>query len=178
MLCEKCHKREAVVKFTQVIGNEKKTLNLCKECSEEQGLSNPLLDISKVFGKIIIAILSEHLVLKADKKLSEEDKQQMCGSCGLSWADFKTTGRLGCSQCYNAFMENMKVLLRRLHGTNRHIGKKLETDVEKKRESLVALERRLRQAVEKEEYELAAELRDRIRELYQEKQGTSPSCPT
>lgn len=178
MLCEECHKREAVVKFTQVIGNEKKTLNLCRECSEEQGFGNPLVDISKVFGKIIIAILSEHLTSKTDQKVREEDKKQVCSGCGLSWADFKTTGRLGCSQCYDTFVGNLKILLRRLHGSNRHIGKKLETDIEEKKESVVLLKKKLQRAVEKEEYELAAELRDRIRELNREERETSSSCPT
>ena len=171
MLCEKCHKREAIVKFTQVIGNEKKTLNLCQKCSEEQGLENPLVDLSKVFGKIIVAILSEHLASKKGEAISDDDKKLVCAECGLSWADFKTVGRLGCPECYEAFEEQLKVLLRRMHGTNRHIGPKRETGSEK--ESIVALKRKLRRAVEEEEYELAAELRDRLRRRQREKRGTS-----
>lgn len=165
MLCEKCHNREAVLKFTQIIGEEKKSLNLCKTCAEEQGLSNPMVDISKVFGKLILAILSEYLSSKPDQLLSKEEDARVCSNCGLSWMDFKTTGRLGCPQCYDTYNEDMKKLLRRLHGSNRHIGKPLRKSVEDKKESMNSLKKKLLKAIEKEEYELAAELRDRIRNL-------------
>jgi protein arginine kinase activator len=167
MLCEKCHKREAVLKFTQIIGEEKKSLNLCKTCAEEQGLSNPLVDISKVFGKLIIAILSEHLSSKTDQLVSSEEDKRVCSGCGLSWVDFKTTGRLGCPQCYDTYLEDMKNLLRRLHGSNRHIGKTLLKTTGNKKESIRSLKKKLQKAIEKEEYELAAELRDLIRNLTQ-----------
>lgn len=165
MLCEACHQREAVVKFTQVIGDEKHTLNLCKLCAEKQGLSNPLVDISKVFGKIIIAILSEHLASQTgDNIQGEAEDTIVCDRCGLSWKDFKRTGRLGCPQCYDTFMDPLKTLLRRLHGSNKHIGKKIQKETEKKGESVELLKKRLKKAIEKEEYEIAAEIRDRIRE--------------
>lgn len=165
MLCEKCHQREAAVKFTQVIGNEKTSLNLCKMCAEEQGLNNPLLDISKVFGKIIIAILSEHLASKTNASEEAEGDVTVCTGCGLSWQEFKTTGRFGCAACYDTFTENLKTLLRRLHGNNRHIGKNILSDVQGENESVSFLKKRLQKAVEKEEYEVAAELRDRIRKF-------------
>lgn len=167
MLCEKCHQREALVKFTQFIGDEKKALNLCKACAEEQGLSNPLIDISKVFGKLVIAILSEHLSSKTDQLVSKEEDKRVCSGCGLSWMDFKTTGRLGCPQCYDTYNEDMKKLLRRLHGSNRHIGKPLLKTTGNNKESIRSLKKKLQKAIEKEEYELAAELRDRIRNLTQ-----------
>ena len=179
MLCEKCHKREANVKFTQVIGKEKKTLNLCKVCAEKQGLNNPLMDISKVFGKIIVAILSEHhLTSKTSKDKREVGKEIVCNNCGLRWEDFKASGRLGCAQCYDTYMEELKTLLRRLHGNNRHIGKNSPPDSVEKKKSLTLLKKKLKKAVEREEYELAAELRDHIRELEREGQITSKLCQT
>ncbi len=165
MLCEKCHKREAVVKFTQVIGNEKNTLNLCKSCAEKQGLSNPLIDISKVFGKIIIAILGEHIASQTEEDVSEIEEENGCDRCGLLWSDFKKTGRLGCPQCYETYMDQLKVLIRRLHGSNKHIGKQIKKEKNETRDSLESLKRKLKKAVEKEEYEMAAEIRDRIREM-------------
>lgn len=172
MLCEKCHKREVMVKFTQIIGSEKKTVNLCKECAEEQGLNNPLLDISKVFGKIIVAILSDHLASKSTQGAASTDGK-VCDVCGLSWAEFEKTGRLGCPHCYNTHLDNLKNLLRRLHGNNRHIGKP-GRKAEEKQESLDSLKKKLERAIETEDYETAAELRDSIR-LIQHKQGTSAS---
>jgi len=169
MLCEKCHQREAVVKFTQVIGTEKKTLNICDVCAEKQGLSNPMVDISKVFGKIIIAILSEYLASQTSQTVSEKDKKEVCKECGLSWADFKLTGRLGCPACYNTFVEHMKMLLRRIHGNNRHIGKPLGKHPKEKEETIRSLRKKLQKYICEENYEGAAELRDRIRKLEQKK---------
>ena len=154
-----------MVKFTQVIGSEKKAINLCNDCAQKQGFSNPLVDISKVFGKIIVAILSEHLATKQMRVKGQVADQHACSECGLTWADFEKTGRLGCPQCYDEHMDNLKTLLRRLHGNNRHIGRSSKKDVKDKKESIDSLEKRLQHAITKEEYEMAAELRDRIREL-------------
>ncbi len=164
MLCENCHQREAVVKFTQVVGSEKKTLNLCKDCIEKQQFDNPLIDISKVFGKIIIAILSEHLASAAVPAVSKEDEENICSACGISWAEFQKTGRLGCTDCYESFKYPLKSLLRRLHGSNRHIGQKVKIDDKQENISLKELKKRLQTAIKNEDYERAAELRDQIRE--------------
>ncbi len=169
MLCENCHEREAVVKFTQVVGNEKKTLNLCKPCAEKMGFDNPLLDLSKVFGKIIIALLSEHLASKQQEAEDFDESQKKCGVCGLTWSGFRKTGRLGCPDCYNAFFDDLKILIRRLHGTNKHIGGKVQLSVKDNNNDINELRRKLKESVEKEEYEKAAELRDRIRELEKQK---------
>ena len=155
MICEKCHQREAVVKFTQVVGNEKKTLNLCTACVEKQGLDNPLIDISKVFGKIIVALLSEHLTSKSQQTITEEDKKQNCPICHLSWADFKKFGKLGCPNCYKAFYPQLTMLLRRIHGNNRHFGTN-DQGTQKKTNSIPFLKMKLKEAVKDENYELAA----------------------
>ena len=170
MLCEDCHQREAMVKITQVIGSDKKTINLCKDCAEKQGLNNPLFDISKVFGKIIIAILSEHLKSKTSETISPGDSKT-CSKCRLAWTDFEKTGRLGCPQCYEEYEKNLKTILRRIHGNNRHIGKQGDQTKQKK-DTLPNLKKKLEQAIAKEEYENAAQLRDRIREIMY-KRGTS-----
>lgn len=165
MLCENCHKRESMVKFTQVIGSEKKTVNLCKGCAEKQGLGNPLGDVSKVFGKIIVAILNEQLISKTAHVSMPVGEQETCCVCGLSWGEFEKTGRLGCPQCYTTYEKNLKTLLRRLHGNNQHIGKSSQKNSKSSKESVAELKKTLKQAVKKEDYEAAAELRDRIREL-------------
>lgn len=172
MLCEDCHQQEAMVKITQVIGSDKKTINLCKDCAEKQGLNHPLFDISKVFGKIIVAILSEHLKSKTSKTITPGN-DKTCPECGLAWTDFENTGRLGCPQCYEEHEKNLKTILRRIHGNNLHIGKSMNT-TEQHKETLPKLKKQLEQAVAKEEYESAAQLRDRIREIMH-KRGTSSS---
>jgi protein arginine kinase activator len=172
MLCEDCHQREVMVKITQVIGSDKKTINLCKDCAEKQGLNHPLFDISKVFGKIIVAILSEYIKSKTSVTITPSDGKT-CSKCGLAWTDFKKTGRLGCPQCYEEYEKNLKTILRRIHGNNFHIGKSVNT-AERQKETLPKLKKQLEQAIAEEEYENAAQLRDRIREIMH-KRGTSSS---
>ena len=153
-----------MVKFTQVIGDKKTTLNLCNACVEKQGLDNPLIDISKVFGKIIVALLSEHLTSKFQQTITEEDKKQICPICHLSWADFKKFGKLGCPNCYQTFYQQLNILLRRIHGSNKHFGANVQT-IQKKTDSIPFLKKKLKEAIQDENYELAAELRDQIRML-------------
>ncbi len=166
MLCELCHQKEAVVKYTEAVGENKTTLNLCRACAEEKGLSNPWIDLSKVFGKLIVTLLGEHLILKLDaEKKDKKEEGTVCPVCGLSWSTFQKTRKLGCAACYDAHKAALMVLLRRLHGTNKHIGGSGKTAAKTTPSpSVPVLKRRLKEAVQKEEFELAAELRDRIRE--------------
>ncbi len=164
MLCEKCQKKDAVVHFKQVIGNQVKNINLCKECAQDQGLDNPLVDLSNVFGKLIVAVLSEHLASKNEKGTAGEEPSLVCEACGLSWNEFKTKGRLGCTSCYDVFHEELKHLIRRIHGTNRHIGSFKKTRDKDEKETFRNLEKRLKEAVANEQFEIAAQLRDRLRE--------------
>ncbi len=87
-----------------------------------------------------------------------------CPACGATLDDFRETGRVGCAQCYKTFEVALRELLRRLHGSSRHFGERYrpsesETGVPSARE----LREQLRVAVEAEDFELAAELRDRLR---------------
>ena len=89
-----------------------------------------------------------------------------CNSCNTTWQGFQKNGLFGCQNCYSAFNERLKVLLRRIHGSNKHIGNRPsnyrivieESDLKKLKDELEI-------AIKKEKYEHAAELRDRIRDL-------------
>ena len=96
-------------------------------------------------------------------------KSSYCPQCGLSVTEFNKTGRLGCGECYVAFAGELSELLLRIHGREHHIGKvpamnpiQLET-----RKELLNLRRQLKRAIEREEFESAAEIRDRINEIEQ-----------
>jgi len=90
-----------------------------------------------------------------------------CNVCGMSFDDFKRTGKIGCANCYNVFRDNLIPILRRLHGSTEHTGKiPAKTARSIQNENVVErLKQELAEAISKEEYERAAELRDRIREL-------------
>ncbi len=79
--------------------------------------------------------------------------------------DFRESGRLGCPDCYDAFNQHLRGLLRRLHGSSQHVGEQYtrEEGDPSAGPSLGQLRERLRRAVETENFELAAEIRDRIR---------------
>ena len=158
MLCEKCKNKEAVIRFTQIINDEKSTVNLCQECAEVHGIENPVMDLSKVFGKLIVNILSD-LIKNHDSEPIQKKDSLVCSNCGLTYEEFKRKGLLGCENCYSDFYDELKVLLRRLHGNNQHITytKEKQGSVQKAR-----LKTRLKMAIKKEDYEQAAELRDQI----------------
>lgn len=161
MLCENCGKNEAAIHLTQIQNNEMSTLHLCEACAESRGLSTghpagvaPLADFIAQMGKSIAA----ETVATAGT----------CPSCGLTLADFKRTGRLGCARCYTTFDASLRGLLRKLHGGTQHSGKvylppdPTETD---RTARVVSLRRSLARAVEAEDFERAAALRDQIRRL-------------
>jgi protein arginine kinase activator len=90
----------------------------------------------------------------------------VCSRCGGTFQDFRETGRLGCPDCYRAFETPLRDLLRRLHGSTHHIGERYaerEPAAAVAREQAADLREQLRLAVETENFELAAELRDRLR---------------
>ena len=87
-----------------------------------------------------------------------------CPRCGATLQDFRETGRLGCADCYRTFETPLRDLLRRVHGSTHHMGERYaEREPQAAREQASELREQLRLAVETENFELAAELRDRIR---------------
>jgi protein arginine kinase activator len=160
MLCENCGKNEAAIHLTQIQNNEMTTRHLCEGCAEGMGLSSgtsasaPLADFIAQMGK---GMLSETV-----------SSVGTCPACGLSLADFKKTGRLGCARCYSVFDTSLRGLLRKLHGGTQHSGKVYlpphpsESD---RTARIVSLRRSLSRAVESEDFERAAGLRDQIRRL-------------
>ena len=160
MLCDNCKERDAVVHVMQIQDQGPKKRNLCEKCAAELGFEttvnapkNPLVEF----------------LMPAQKQLpSLATDAGRCPFCAATLRDFKTTGRLGCARCYTAFEASLRDLLRRVHGSHRHVGKQYHAPQAQPTESgslLTELRERLRRAVENEQFELAAELRDRIRVL-------------
>jgi protein arginine kinase activator len=94
-----------------------------------------------------------------------------CPRCGLLYSSFKETGRLGCSECYAAFQFQLRPLLRRIHGDTRHRGKSPTHDGGEQTgtRQIQRLHDELQRAVEREEFEKAAGIRDEIRKLETER---------
>jgi protein arginine kinase activator len=103
------------------------------------------------------------------KSTKEEVKESVvkCTNCGMSYDEFRKFGRLGCSQCYESFKMHLGTLLKKVHGSNHHLGKtpvKIPPSEKKMIENLQELKIQLTQAIQMEDFEKAAQIRDKIRE--------------
>lgn len=157
-LCEQCRKRPGEIRVTEVTRGRIQERMLCLECAREMGID------STAPGEFSVSKLVAGMERAQDEPAKEPDP---CPGCGLTFGEFRQTGMLGCAQCYVAFEQELSALLRRLHGALRHTGR---TPGERTAEhaiqlELSALRKRLSDAVAREDYEEAARIRDRIREL-------------
>lgn len=164
MLCDNCNEREAAVHLQQVKDNAVTSLHLCHQCAAEKGIETGA-------GAVKFP-LSDFLASMGKDQLGQgqgEESGEACKSCGATLKDFREAGRLGCPTCYDTFETQLRDLLRRLHGSSHHVGEAyLTVDPEKVNEQdelVTDLRKRLKQAVDTENFELAAELRDRLRAL-------------
>jgi protein arginine kinase activator len=162
MLCEKCHKNPAtvIIKQTTVDGNTV-TKHLCPACSFKFEIPISFDDLFQGFLQTIQSMA------QSEAGKVEKAKSTPCPSCGMSFEQFKSTGKLGCAECYNTFTGEMEALLKNVQGSIRHEGKyprRSGVSLRQRREA-DQLRSRLKNAVEQENYEEAASLRDRIRAL-------------
>ena len=162
MLCDNCKEREAVINLTQVEHDSKVTLHLCESCAQQKGVETGGSVLKSPLGGFITALNKGGTGL-----LPSPADGLRCPSCGATLKDFRESGRLGCAQCYDAFTPHLRDLLRRLHGSSQHVGERYEPPGEQAdpRHRLLDLKDQLRRAVDSENFELAAELRDRIKVL-------------
>ncbi len=165
MICQQCETREAVVLLKKVEGGEVRVLHLCERCAAERGVPAGEESGKTPLGAFLAALGTEAI---AESPLSSGAALAECPGCGATLQDFRRTGRLGCAACWTTFEGPLRGLVRRVHGGTRHVGAyyvapgALPLD-------RVALVRRLRdqlaEAVSDENFEAAAELRDRLRGL-------------
>ena len=160
MLCDICHKVEATVHLTEIVDNQITELHLCEECARQKGAQ-----MEQHFG------LADLLAGLADLGQQFEvmgKAETKCPNCGLAYQDFRRIGRLGCSECYETFKDSLRVLLKRIHGSTQHLGRaptKVAAVPDQKKSEIDILRAKLQRAIEMEEFEQAARLRDKIRAL-------------
>lgn len=162
MICVKCQKNHASVHVTEVINGVKKEAHLCDQCAKEAG-------IGQNFNFTIQHILGS-LVEPAPKVRATESPQLKCPDCGITYTEFKAKARLGCSNDYEVFKQGLLPLLEKIHNATQHVGKVPHTadDQIVKENELARLKRDLDGLVKSEDYEKAAQIRDRIRTLESE----------
>jgi protein arginine kinase activator len=159
MLCCICKEREATVHYTKIDGDKVQKVDLCEECSKTKGVNDPV-------GFELADLL---LGLGASKEIEQSSggAEIKCPRCGFTQADFKKAGRLGCSECYKTFADGLEGLLKTMHKGTRHIGKVPEALRQSRELSdrLKQLQKKLTKAVEDENFEQAASLRDEIKQM-------------
>ena len=164
MLCDICGKKKATVHLTEIVDEQMSEMHLCEQCAREKSVQ-----MEQQFG------LSDLLAGLADfgKQVKDFEKVKLqCPTCGLNYDEFRKLGRLGCSECYPAFQEHLATLLKKIHGSSRHLGKTpvgVPREGKQKIEDLRDLRTQLDQAIEHEDFEKAAELRDKIRLMEEER---------
>ena len=160
MQCDICGKQAATVHLTEIVNDQVTKLHLCEECAKEKGA-----EMEEHFG------LSDLLAGLADLGAGVEPDAAAekigCPSCGFTYRDFKQVGRLGCSECYEAFKGKLAPLLKRIHGADRHAGKIpfMISKIVKDTRTLQELKVRMEKAIQTEDFEEAARLRDKIKEM-------------
>ena len=166
MLCQICGKNPASVHFTEIQDNKMSEIHVCERCAEEKGMHMPAEQ-----HKFEIAYLLAGMVDAMTHTDEERVGHVQCPRCGLLYSSFKETGRLGCSECYTAFQFQLRPLLRRIHGDTRHRGKSPSGGAVEQTgtRQIQRLHDELQRAVEREEFEKAAGIRDEIRKLETER---------
>jgi protein arginine kinase activator len=167
MICESCHQNLATVHLTEIVQKYKKETHLCEECARSRGVpyKAPMTAAAAMSEKPLAAKKAETALVGAAPVPPE--LAVPCATCGMSFKDFRESGRLGCPGCYTAFEKGLKPLLEKIHGATQHTGRvpnRVGSRVERQR-LVSAYQKDLSVAVEREEYERAAELRDKIRAL-------------
>lgn len=155
--CDKCG-QEATVHLTEIVDGQKIEKHLCADCASSEGIT--------IKTHLPISQILEELVLHsgAGKEMSE----LKCGACGITFLEFRREGLLGCPNDYQAFEKVLVPLLERAHeGGVHHVGKVPAgaPEAERRQTELLRLRGQLKDAVAAEDYERAASLRDRIRQL-------------
>jgi len=164
MKCEKCNEKEAMIHFTQVRDGKVVSYNLCQGCAEKMGMKGANFDS---LNQPAFAPEAKNEVLSelAEEADSGADK---CPFCQSTMDDIKSSGRLGCSQCYFTFENQVDVLLRRIQGSSFHVGRRTSRpEGESFNDQMMVreLKKKLSEAVKREEYEKAAQLRDEIQSI-------------
>lgn len=194
MLCQICNKNPATIHIQEVVNGKKQSLHLCLPCAGKRSFDHAALDgmdLAELMNSLEQSISEMGLIPFKDLgKSAENDAEKFpdlqCPACHWTLAQFSKTGKLGCAACYDAFSEVLVNKLLEIHRSAIHTGKLPEIDltgnyltpaesfsvnIDDKRDviaELAELNRDLKQSILREEYELAAQIRDRINALRNE----------
>lgn len=179
MLCQNCRENEANVRYTQIINGVKKEIKVCEKCAKELGIGSFEFNMPIHFSDFLGDFFNDYSANLLPSFVKEVNNS--CNTCGETYDNFIKTGLFGCPDCYNDFDERIDAMLKKIHGSNKHIGreakkvenkeikneepKKESTKKETKESKIEKLQDDLKNAIQEERYEDAAKIRDEINHL-------------
>jgi protein arginine kinase activator len=159
MLCSICKEKEATVHLTNIAGDKMQKVDLCEACAKSKGMNDPTA----------FSLADQLFGLGAALEIEQAGggTSLKCPACGFTQADFKKAGRLGCPECYKTFAEPLEGFLKTMHKGTRHVGKVPESLRQNRdfSDRLKLLQKKLSKAIEREDFEEAAILRDEIKQI-------------
>ena len=164
MKCQKCKVNDATTQIKRIVNGKYTEYTLCADCAHEMGFGN-VFDTSMpdMFGGLIKSIFGSALPARS--------QATRCPMGGSTYGDIKNTGKVGCAACYEIFYGELLRSIKGIHGNTQHCGKiprtaKLQSNLndDDNTPTTEDLQVQLQKAVEEQNFELAAELRDRIKE--------------
>lgn len=164
MLCQRCKQKNATTYYTQTINGEKREIALCDDCAKE--LSGEF-DFFDPFSFSLDNFFSQLLGTHAKMGGESSTTATKCPICGTTLSEISRTGKVGCPECYHTFSSALMPSIQRIHGQTQHIGKvPRSAGAHLRLQSRISeLESKLKQAIEEQQFEKAATLRDEIASL-------------
>jgi protein arginine kinase activator len=164
VLCEECKKNPATVHLTQVCNGQKIENHFCEECASQK--NGFIFDPSHKFSvsNLLGSMFGSNYGMQDVSSISQSSK---CPNCGTRFIDIKQLGKLGCSECYQVYVQGLDSSLRRIHGNSQHSGKIPIRGGEKVliKKQIELLKSKLQEAIKEEKYEEAAEIRDSVKAM-------------
>ena len=173
MLCEICQKNEATIHIQEIVGGKKKSMHLCSSCAaakqQQDGLDFGPFNLAGLLYKLSGSEIDNvNMPENADSENNSGSPKLVCPVCSWDERRLRTSGKLGCENCYRVFGSLITGALKNMHRGVAHLGKHPSgkgTELCALHSKLSQLQRKLQQAVEVEDYETAALYRDQINEL-------------
>ena len=181
MLCDRCQKRDAQVLYTEIINGTKKEQHLCEECAAEYTsfqMDKPFLNSEFSLGDLLSTLFDNYPATGA-KNATQNIPNIVCNKCNTTYEEFLQKGKFGCANCYRSFNSYLGKTLKGIQGAEVHTGKRPKgyvTSTDRILKGLSESEKlsiKLQEAIEKEEFEEAARLRDLIKEIKKEEIGNA-----
>lgn len=168
MKCQKCEK-PATFHITELTDDQVSALHYCADCAELY--LKPPEDEGDISLEVGTALTKQYKIGQTAEELSQLD-QKKCPVCETTFYDFRQSGRLGCPYDYEFFAEELQPLITNIHGDTEHRGKKLfqQDDMAGVQIEVIRLRREMKDAIDREDYEMASQIRDQIRKLGEELQ--------